>query len=261
MKYTLKHNVKIGPREVDLLEGLTDTPCKKWLLMFFGTGGLGPTDGSQINDMYSGGYQKYPLFETEFNILAPQANKSYNEFDPYIEQWMKDTYGQDIEIVLTGHSLGSRNVMEYVNGYNGVKAGGNVVGAVAIAGEMSYPLPVDPCTCVDIPVFAFHGDQDGPTPEFPRRCCISPVQSAKFVNLLNSCPTRKNKAVLRIIPGADHGSIMKYVFEPSRDAEGYKTIMSCFAPEALEIPGRLVLRDGKPFAIFENGTEQQLSTV
>lgn len=253
MKYEFKKSVDIGGKTINLLEGRTDIPTKRWLLIFLGWSQKGPADGSQILDLDDYGYQKYPTFETEFNIMCPQAVNTYNESDPFIQQYMVRTYGEDIQIFMAGHSFGARNIMEFVNGYGGNLPIKQVVGFMPVAGEMSYPLPVDPCTCADKPIFAYHGENDG---------AIGTVQSKKFVDLVNSCPTRVNKAVLRIVPGQDHTSIMKYVFAPGRDAEGYKTIMSCFSPEIKEdIPGRLVLRDGKPFAIFENGTEQQLSTV
>lgn len=252
MKYEFKKAVDIGGRVINLLEGRTDVPTKRWLLMFLGWGQKGPADGSQIFDLDDYGYQKFPWFETEFNIMCPQAVETYNESDPFIQDYMKRIYGEDIQIFMAGHSFGGRNVMEYVNGYGGNLPAKQVVGFMPIAGEMSYPLPVDPCTCADKPIFAYHGAED---------YTIRPVQSKKLVDLVNSCPSRVHKAELRIVPGQDHTSIMKYVFEPSREAEGYKTIMSCFTPEAKDIPGSLVLRDGKPFAIFDDGTEQQLSTV
>lgn len=252
MKYEFKKAVDIGGRVINLLEGKTEIPTKRWLLMFLGWGQKGPADGSEIFDLDDYGYQKFPWFETEFNILAPQAVETYNESDPYIQDYMLRTYGEDIQIFMAGHSFGARNIMEYVNGYGGNLPVKQVVGFMPVAGEMSYPLPVDPCTCADKPIFAYHGQNDK---------AIGTVQSSKFVELVNKCPSRAHKAELRIVPGMGHTDIMKYVFEPSRDAEGYKTIMSCFAPEALEIPGRIILRTDGVFVKFDDGTEQQLSTV
>jgi hypothetical protein len=251
MKYEFKKAVDIGGKTINLLEGRTDVPTKRWLLIFLGWGQKGPADGSEIYDLDDYGYQKFPWFEPEFNIMCPQAVQTYNESDPYIQEYMLRTYGDDIQIFIAGHSFGARNTMEYVNGYGGNIPVKQVVGFMPVAGEMSYPLP-DPCACADKPIFAYHGESDG---------AIGYWKSKTFVDFVNSCPTRVNKAEFRLMPGQDHTSIMKYVFEPSRDAEGYKTIMSCFAPEALEIPGRIILRTDGVFVKFDDGTEQQLSTV
>ena len=249
MKYEFKKSVDIGGKVINLLEGKTEVPTKCWLLIFLGWGQKGPADGSQISDLDDFGYQKFPLFETEFNIMCPQAVETYNESDPFIQQYMLRTYGEDIQIFMAGHSFGGRNIMEYVNGYGGNLPVKQVVGFMPIAGEMSYPLPVDPCTCADRPIFAYHGEND---------YTIRPVQSKKLVDLVNSCPTRVHKAELRVIPGVDHTGIMKYVFEPSRDAEGYKTIMSCFSPETQEIPGQVLKEGTRIFIRFTDGTEYEI---
>jgi hypothetical protein len=251
MKLEFKRSVDIGGKTINLLETTTAVKTKRWLLMFLGWGQKGPADGSQILDLDDYGYQKFPLFETEFNIMCPQAVETFNESDPFIQQYMIRTYGEDIQIFMAGHSFGGRNVMEYINGYGGNLPVKQVVGFMPIAGEMSYPLPVDPCTCADKPIFAYHGQNDG---------VIGTVQSKKLVDLVNSCPTRVHKAELRIVPGQDHTSIMKYVFEPSREAEGYKTIMSCFAPEQKEIPGKIVLINGEIRAIFDDGTTKVIES-
>lgn len=251
MKYEFKKSVDIGGKTINLLEGKTDVATKLWLLMFLGTGQLGPADGSQILDLDDYGYQKNPTFETEFNILCPQAVKGYGpEVDPYIQDYMVRAYGEDIEIVIPGHSLGARNVMEYSYSYNGIKPVKQVVGFMPVAGAMSWPLPEDWCIIPDVPIMVFHGDKD---------TAIGYTQSEKYVTAVNSC-SRKNKAVFRLMPGLDHTSIMKYVFEPSREAEGYKFIMSCFNQKK-SIPGRLVMEDGKVFALFENGEVKEIPTV
>lgn len=252
MKIEFKKSVDLGGKTINLLEAIAEVKTKRWLLMFLGTGELGPADGSQILDLDNYGYQKFPAFETEFNILCPQAVRGYGELDPYIQDYMLRTYGQDIEIVICGHSLGARNTMEYSYGYNGIKSVPQVKGFMPVAGEMSWPLPTDWCVVPDVPIMGFAGDKDG---------AIFYGQTQKYIDAVNTCTTRTNKAVARIIPGQDHTSIMKYVFEPSRDAEGYKFIMSCFSPEVQEIPGRIVLRTDGVFAKFDDGTERQLSTV
>ena len=132
----LKENV--GGKSVNMVEFKTSQASKKWLLMFFGSGERGPADGSQIRDMYNYGYQKTGAsikFEPEFNILCPQAVASYSEFDAEIFNWMFKRYGQDIEIVITGHSLGGREVMDLINRYRGKSLPVQVVGFVSVAGD------------------------------------------------------------------------------------------------------------------------------
>lgn len=252
MKLEFKKSVDIGGRTINLLETLTTAKTRRWLLMYLGTGQLGPADGSQILELDDYGYQKSPTFETEFNILCPQAVKGYGESDPYIQDYMLRTYGSDIEIVMCGHSLGARNVMEYSYGYNGIKTVPQIKGFMPVAGEMSWPLPVDWCVVPDVPIMGFAGDKDG---------AIFYGQTQKYIDNVNTCTTRTNKAVARIIPGLDHTGIMKYVFEPNREAEGYKFIMSCFSPEVAENYGLITLRDGKVMAIFEDGTVKELGVI
>jgi hypothetical protein len=216
-------DANVGGRPVDMVEFTYETADpKKWLLMFFGTGELGPADGSQLHEMDNYGYQKTPSFNPEWNILAPQAQRGYIEFDAAIIDWMKSQYGDDIQIVIAGHSLGAREVMDLVNHYRGIdKLPDNVVGFISVAGEMSGPYP-DPAYAEDIPGFVFHGRSD---------TAISYWQSIKFVDSFNkvlAAGIRNNKPVLRIIDGYGHTSIMAYVFMPSRDAEGYKSIKSLF---------------------------------
>lgn len=249
MKLEFKKAVDIGGKTINLLETLTTVKTRRWLLMYLGTGQLGPEDGSQILELDDYGYQKYPTFETEFNILCPQAVRGYSESDPYIQDYMLRTYGSDIEIVICGHSLGARNVMEYSYGYNGIKAVPQVKGFMPVAGEMSWPLPSDWCVVPDVPIMGFAGDKDG---------AIFYGQTQKYIDAVNSCTTRTNKAVARIIPGLDHTGIMKYVFEPSREAEGYKFIMSCFSPETQEIPGEVIKQGTRIFIKFTDGTEYEL---
>jgi len=246
-----KKAVDIGGYKINLLEELAPVPTKRWLLMFLGTGELGPADGSQIMDLDNYGYQKFPTFKTDFNILVPQAVKGYGELDPYIQDYMIRTYGSDIEIVMAGHSLGARNVMEYTYAYNGIKAVPQVVGFLPVAGEMSWPLPLDWCITSPKPIMAVAGDQDK---------SIGYVQSQKYVDAVNSCVTRANKAVARIIPGLNHTSIMDYVFKPDKEAEGYKFIMSCFTPEQKEVPGKIILINGEIRAVFEDGSTRVIES-
>lgn len=216
----------IGTRRVDMMQFTYETADpKKWTLMLHGTGQLGPADGSQLHEMDDYGYQKTPSFNPEWNILCPQAERSYREFDFGIINWMINRYGEDIQIVILGHSLGAREVMDLINHWGGKDyLPKQVVGFVAVAGEMSGPYP-DPKLAEDIPGFVFHGDKD---------TSISFYQSKKFVaqflNVLSS-GLRINEPVLRIIPGCTHTSIMTYVYQPSREAEGYKSIRSLFTWE------------------------------
>lgn len=255
MKYTFKKTEPIAPgRNINLLEGLTDVKTNRLLLMFLGTGELGPTDGSQIMDLDNYGYQKFPSFETEFNILVPQAAKGYSpEVDPYIQDYILRTYGEDVEIVMVGHSLGAQNVIEYTYSYQGIKPIKQIVGFIPIAGQMSWPLPLNWCDAVDKPIVAVTGDSDG---------AIWCGQSKKFVDAINSCTTRHNKAVYRLVQGKDHTSIMSWFFQPDRNAEGYQTIMGMFSKEQpIDIPGEVVLRNGIPTIIFEDGTIKQINTI
>lgn len=250
MKLNWKKGLDIGGKAINALEVLAEKPTKKWLLMFLGTGELGPADGSQIGDLDNYGYQKFPTFDIDFNIFVPQAVKGYIESDPIIQQYLLKTYGEDIEIVMTGHSLGARNVMEFTYGYQGIKAVPQVVGFMPVAGEMSWPLPENWCDAVDKPIRCYAGDKD---------TAIWFGQSQKYAAAMNSCAERKHKVESIIIPGKDHGSIMSYVFEPNKEAEGYKFIMSCFSKEvSVDIPGKLVLRNGVAVGIFEDGTEKIL---
>lgn len=201
------------------LEVKPEKPTNKWLLMFYGTGQLGPADGSQIGEMDDSGFQRNLGFETEFNILSPQAVGGYSEFEFTILPWMVKTYGPDIEIVLTGHSLGARQVMEFVNRYRGLDIIPQVKGFMPIAGEMSGPYAL-PCASVDLPTLAVHGDKD---------TSIGMIQSKKFVDLLNKCPERKFKAELDIVLGANHGSVLGVVFAFNKETKYYRFIMSCFS--------------------------------
>jgi dienelactone hydrolase len=191
------------------------------------------------------GYQKTPSFSPEWNILSPQAQKSYLEFDAAIIDWMKEQYGKDIQVVIAGHSLGAREVMDLVNHYRGIdKLPENVVGFISVAGEMSGPYP-DPAQAEDIPGYVFHGRNDTD---------ISYWQSIKFVDSFKgtiSRGERANQPVLRIIDGMNHTSIMTYVYMPSRDAEGYKAIRSLFTWEDYTpIECKAFLNEGDMSAIF-----------
>jgi hypothetical protein len=237
------------------LEVRPEKATKKWLLMFGGTGWLGPSGASEIGDLDDGGYQRNLGFETEFNILSPQATreKGYAEFEHTILPWMVKTYGEDIEIVMTGHSLGGRQVMEYVERYRGLEIVPQVKGFMPIAGEMSGPYPF-PCDCVDLPVLAVHGALD---------TTINKVQSQKFAELLNRCPTRKHAAVLDIVQGANHGSVMNVVFAYDRTSKYYQFIMSCFSREAtIECTATLDEENGRAvFHLPEGDVEYRISKI
>lgn len=249
MKYTFKKAEEIASgRKINLLEGLTDVPTNRILLIFLGTGELGPSDGSEIMDLDNYGYQRFPTFETEFNILVPQAARGYSpEVDPYIQDYILKKYGENIEIVMIGHSLGAQNVIEYTYSYQGIRPVKQVVGFIPISGQMSWPLPENWCNAIDKPIVAVTGDLDK---------AIWPGQSGKFIDAINSCPTRQNKAVLRVVPGENHTSIMSWFFKPDRSAEGYQTIMGMFSKDQQDIPGKIVFRNGGVVAIFENGSEK-----
>lgn len=238
----------VGGVKINALEVKASKPTKRWVLMYLGTGELGPADGSQIGDLDNYGYQKTPSFDIDFNIFVPQAVRGYIESDAVIQQYLLNTYGQDIEIFMTGHSLGARNVMEFAYGYQGIKAVPQVVGFMPVAGEMSWPLPVDWCTATDKPVRCFSGDKDE---------AIWYGQSQKYAAAMNSCPTRVNKVEVRIIAGLNHGSIMNYVFNPDKTSEGYQFIMSCWKPEEnpVDVPGKIIRRGTQVIAKFEDGQE------
>lgn len=246
-KLNFKKGLDIGGVRINALEVLASKPTKRWVLMYLGTGELGPADGSQIGDLDNYGYQKNPSFDIDFNIFVPQAVRGYIESDAILQQYLLKTYGEDIEIFMTGHSLGARNVMEFAYGYGGIKAVPQVVGFMPVAGEMSWPLPVDWCTAVDKPIRCFAGSNDG---------AIWFGQSQKYADAVNSCSTRKNKAETRILQGMDHTSIMTYVFNPDKTAEGYQFIMSCWSKEEVkDIPGVLIRRGSQVIGKFEDGSE------
>jgi hypothetical protein len=205
-------NPVLGGKPVWMLEQRTKTPSNKWMLFFSGSGELGPVDGSQKNDLLKYGYQKYKDFEPEWNVLAPQAVVSYSEFDKVILPWMVQQYGKDIEIIIVGHSLGARKVIEYATKYRGLEIIPQVVALVPVAGAISGSTPIW-CATVDLPTQAVHGDADN---------AISWYQSKKFIEGENTCLTRKNKSVLNVQKGKGHTDIMNYVFQPSRDSEMYK---------------------------------------
>lgn len=217
-------------------------PTNKWLLMFGGTGWLGPADAREIGDLDDAGYQRNLGFETEFNILAPQATKEkgYAEFEHTILPWMVATYGTDIEIVITGHSLGGRQTMEYIERYRGLEIVPQVKGFMPIAGELSGPYPA-PCDCVDLPVMAVHGEAD---------TTISYWQSKKLIELLVKCPDRGSAAILDIVPGANHGSILNVVFTYDRTSKYYQFIMGCFSRETT-IECTAILDKDKMIATFK----------
>lgn len=221
-------NPVLGSKPVWMLEQRTKEPSNKWMLIFLGSGEVGPADGSQKNDLLKYGYQKYKTFEPEWNILAPQAVTSYSEFDKLILPWMVKTYGEDIEIIIVGHSLGSRKVIEYATKYKGLTLVPQVVALVPIAGAISGSTPIW-CQTYDVPTQAVHGDADA---------AIGWVQSKKFVDGENSCHTRKNKSVLNVQKGLSHTSVMDYVFKPDRNSEMYKYFRLRFTwkPSYPEIP-------------------------
>lgn len=225
------------------LEVRPDKPTKKWLLMYGGTGWLGPGDGAEISDLDNDGYQKNLGFETEFNILAPQATreKGYAEFEHTILPWMVTTYGTDIEIVITGHSLGARQTMEYIERYRGLAIVPQVRGFMPIAGELSGPYPL-PCDCVDLPILAVHGALD---------TTIGPIQSRKLVELVNKCTTRRHTAELDIVAGANHGSVLGVVFRYDRTSKYYQFIMSCFSKDAEVIECLALLDETNMKATFK----------
>jgi hypothetical protein len=197
----------------NMLEVTPIKPTKRWLLMFLGTGELGPADGSQIGELDNYGYQR--------NILVPQAVTSYGEFEFKIINDMISRYGEDIEIVLTGHSLGARQVIEYITKYQGNTVPPQVKGFMPIAGAISGSTPIW-SNCYDLPVMGVHGDKD---------TSISYYQTKKLIDGLNTWVDRKNKAIFKLVPGCTHGSIMSEVFKYDKQSEYYQFIMNCFSPE------------------------------
>lgn len=257
MKTELKKGVDIGGKQINLLESLTEKFTHRWMLLWLGTGELGPADGSQITDLLKYGFQKHPTFETDFNIFCPQAVQGYGESDALIQDHMLRTYGEDIEIFTAGHSLGGRNVMELSYGYNGIKPVKQIVGYMPIAGEMSWPLPTNWCDADDKPTMCFAGSNDlGGTSGG-----IWYGQSQKYADAMNSCPTRKNMVQVKIIPGYNHTSIMDYVFDDNKDSEAYKFIMSCWSPEVVDVPGTCIMRGNDVVFIADNGQERILNTI
>lgn len=248
MKIEFLQDQKVGSHLVDLLKGTASVPTNRWLLTYGGTGELGPPDGSQIMDMDNYFYQKYPYFDPDFNILSPQAYKSYGEFDENIIDYLVSLGAE--QIVIVGFSLGAQEVINWIMKYNGRDTKGKVVGFVPVAGQRSWPLLTDVCQAVDVPVMAIASDKD---------TAIGCVQSFNTVEFLNSCPTRKNKAIYRMVPGLSHTETAVWAFTPDKNHEVYKFIMSCFAPEVKENVGRIVLLDdGTVQAIFQDGSTRTI---
>jgi predicted esterase len=250
MKTEFLHDQMIGTRPVDLLK-VTGKPTSNCMLFFHGTGQLGPSDGSQIEELDDYGYQKFAsIFECDFDIIAPQAQKSYSEFDENIIDYLI-SLGYS-KIFIAGFSLGGQETMGWIMKYNKRDGKGKIVGFLPVAGQMLWPLIENACEAVDMPVMAVHGDSD---------TAIGWTQSSNLIKLLKSCPTRKSPAVLRLVPGLGHTQTANWAFTPDKNHEVYKFIMSCFTPKIKEILGRLVLEDGKVIVKFDNGTSEELMTM
>lgn len=154
-------------------------------------------------------------------------------------------------------------------------------GFFMLAGQA--PLPTNPCAFPTKPVFMVHASGDN---------AIKPEQSFTMMRLLNECPERKDKIVsnyyqkwtspvsylpktiegdpinkLWIIPGGGHSTSWTeaYNWRGPVGTAGYefrRWIERIAIPKkSVDIPGRLVLRDGRPFAIFEDGSERHLSSL
>jgi hypothetical protein len=236
MKNTFKHNVMVGKRSVDLLECLTNVKSKMFELILLGTGELGPADGSQIDDLDNYGYARFPTFEPEWNQIVPQANKGYSEFEHYILPWMAETYGEDIQILISGHSLGAQQAIEYITGYKGLKVTPQVVGFMPVAGRVSGPTP-DWHKAVDLPVRAISGDNDN---------AIKYYNSENLVKALNAVPG-KHKAEFVKLPGVSHGGAMHWAFTPDRNHDSYKWKKNLFNwdRQTIECPATLDERNLK----------------
>lgn len=247
MKSEFLDNQRIGTRDVDLLR-VTGKQTDRCMLFYHGTGQLGPIDGSQIQELDDYGYQKFAsIFECDFDIVAPQAYKSYSEFDEGIIEYLTSLgYNQ---IFMAGFSLGAQEVIKWIMKYDGRDTKGKVVGFLPVAGIMSWPLLVNPCDAVEAPVMAVHGDAD---------TAIGWAQSDSMIKFLKRCTTRKSPVVLRLVPGLGHTQTANWAFTPDKNHEVYKFIMSCFSPETQEIPGQVLKEGTRIFVKFTDGTEYEL---
>lgn len=212
---------KSATQPFNALEVKTTVPTNRWLLMTLGTGQLGPADGSQITELDDYGYHRNLGFETDFNIFVPQAVNSYGEFEKTIFDYMINRYGQSVQILPIGHSLGARQVIEWITKYQNNTVPPQVKGFMPIAGAISGSTPIW-SNCYDLPVLGVHGELD---------TAISFYQTRKLILGLNSWPDRIHKAQFKLVPGATHNSIMSEVFKYDKNTEYYKFIMSCWEPE------------------------------
>lgn len=145
------------------------------------------------------------------------------------------------------------------------------------------PMPTNPCAFPGKYVFMVHATGD---------TSIKVDNSFTMMRLLNECPERKDKIVanyyqkwtspvsylpktfegdpvnkLFIIPGGDHSTSWTeaYKWRGPLGTAGYEfrkwieTI--CIPKQQVDIPGKIVLRNGVATILFEDGTIKQINTI
>lgn len=155
-------------------------------------------------------------------------------------------------------------------------------GCFMLAGQA--PIPTDPCAFPAKYIFMAHAIGDA---------SIKIEQSFTMMRLLNTCPDRKEKiqsnyaqkwgssgayyvpiaidvdAINRlwVIPGGGHSTSWTetYNWKGPVGTAGYefrKWIETICIPKAqVDIPGKIVFRNGQTIAIFEDGSEKQIVTI
>lgn len=234
--------------------------------------------------------------ELPFQIIAPLATKGKDIADHRLIAAEIGNIAKSIDVdyrFLGGLSFGgqttagfffqSRNGTELTNNLpSSFKNAEAFDGFFMLCGQ----VPSDPDECASPTKRIFIAHAIGDTQ-------ISVGRSFDMMKIANECPERTEKVYsnyfrkwsgsepiylpievpaeaknfLFVIPGGSHGTAWNetYNWNAPEGHAGYmfrKWVEGIALPkEVLDIPGRLVLRDGRPFAIFEDGTEQQLSTV
>jgi len=178
-----------------------------WVIWFPGSGeATGPADGSKLANVEKAGYALHAKNGKVFpwNVIAIQCIKGYEEVKDVIVDYLVQVYGAR-DIVITGHSLGGRETINYLTNYKDRPCKGYVRAFVPVAGQISGSSPVW-CTTVDAPVLAVHNVDD---------TAIRIINSQKLINGLKSCSTRVSEAVLVTRPTGGHSSSWAYTPDPA----------------------------------------------
>lgn len=130
-----------------------------------------------------------------FVVISPQLPTSYNSWpapmvDELIEEMIKKYHLNNQKIYLTGISLGGMGTWQYA-----LKHSDKLAAIIPISGK-SYPYLA--CSLNNLPVWAFHGEQDE---------IVKPQGSIKMIEALNKCDNRKiNITKFTLYPKVKHDS-------------------------------------------------------